>query len=409
MGKIDLNNYEAFLLDYFEGNLSEDLVIELKAFAIANPGLDIDLEDSDLPVFTKDEIKLDSKNDLLKTSDNIPFENLLNYLEGNLSITEKIKLENILSSDTELAKEMEMLKKTVLSADEQEVFDSKKILIKNDDQFVLNNRVLLYFENELNPEERNAFEKELSLNKGLQKELALVQKTKLETDASVVYPNKNELKKEGRVIALFSFRMAVAAALLVVLGAAVLFAFYNSGKESIEKNIAKKVETHSNPGKNINNNNTEILAAQNSSFVAERVVSKENKKKKLYNYGVSVKTVSASVANQHTIEATPRIENNEAKNDSIALVNNEIKNSSNSEPLNEGPVTRYTDINTLAVVKDIEEDAEIIDKPAKTGFWKRAVRLAQQANGLGLKAVKGDEKENENYSISFNSFSVEKK
>ncbi|MGZ4044558.1 MAG: hypothetical protein ACXVO9_15240, partial [Bacteroidia bacterium] len=271
MGKIDLNNYEAFLLDYFEGNLSEDLVIELKAFAIANPGLDIDLEDSDLPVFTKDEIKLDSKNDLLKTSDNIPFENLLNYLEGNLSITEKIKLENILSSDTELAKEMEMLKKTVLSADEQEVFDSKKILIKNDDQFVLNNRVLLYFENELNPEERNAFEKELSLNKGLQKELALVQKTKLETDASVVYPNKNELKKEGRVIALFSFRMAVAAALLVVLGAAVLFAFYNSGKESIEKNIAKKVETHSNPGKNINNNNTEILAAKNSSFVAERV------------------------------------------------------------------------------------------------------------------------------------------
>jgi hypothetical protein len=102
MNSIQVNNYEAFLLDYMEGNLSEELTLELKAFVVAHPELEIDLDDKDFPVFTKEDIYPDFKKDLLKTENDIPNEDLLNYIEGNLSFTDKLDFETRLSSDAEL-------------------------------------------------------------------------------------------------------------------------------------------------------------------------------------------------------------------------------------------------------------------------------------------------------------------
>lgn len=45
MSRITLNNYEAFLLDYLEGNISSDDAAELMLFAAQHPELEIDLED----------------------------------------------------------------------------------------------------------------------------------------------------------------------------------------------------------------------------------------------------------------------------------------------------------------------------------------------------------------------------
>jgi hypothetical protein len=47
--------------------------------------------------------------------------------------------------------------------------------------------------------------------------------------------------------------------------------------------------------------------------------------------------------------------------------------------------------------------------PEKNTFWKRAVRFAKNVNGLGLKAVKGEEKQNDNYSLTFNALNIERK
>jgi len=41
---INRSNYEAYLLDWMEGNLTVELQQELKAFLAANPDLQVDLE-----------------------------------------------------------------------------------------------------------------------------------------------------------------------------------------------------------------------------------------------------------------------------------------------------------------------------------------------------------------------------
>jgi hypothetical protein len=63
-------------------------------------------------------------------------------------------------------------------------------------------------------------------------------------------------------------------------------------------------------------------------------------------------------------------------------------------------------MNALAVATDTDE---ISPATEKNNFWKRAVKFAKNMNGLGVKAVKGEQKENENYSLSFNALTVEKK
>ena len=43
MQTITIDNYEAYLLDFSEGNLSDDLQVELELFLIQHPELEIDL------------------------------------------------------------------------------------------------------------------------------------------------------------------------------------------------------------------------------------------------------------------------------------------------------------------------------------------------------------------------------
>ena len=49
MSRINLDNYEAFLLDHMEGKLNVQDLAELKAFSLLHPELNIDLEQDSLP------------------------------------------------------------------------------------------------------------------------------------------------------------------------------------------------------------------------------------------------------------------------------------------------------------------------------------------------------------------------
>ena len=104
MSSINLHNYEAFLIDYLDGNLSKIAVIDLKAFLINNPQLEIDLDELDLPVFSNDEIKVDFKNDLKKKEAFIEDEEIINYLENNLNFKMFKKPEKLGANQTTMAK-----------------------------------------------------------------------------------------------------------------------------------------------------------------------------------------------------------------------------------------------------------------------------------------------------------------
>lgn len=404
MSKININNYQAYLLDYFEENLSESLSDELKVFVLSHPELEIDLDDSELPVISDDKIGFGFKTDLLKDENDFPNSDLLNYLEGNLSADERIIMEARLNSDTELTNELNAFKKTILSFNTSDTLDSKACLVKSEDEFVLNSTTIAYVENILSPAERIEFEKNIFADSELKSEIELLNKTKLVADKAIAYPDKDSLLKEGRVLALFSLKFVTraAAALLLLLGIAFVIKNY-TGKTTFNKiEIAKKnnnIPAHTVESNSVVTDEEMHTSAPESNLVAVKPV---NKNHKLFN-AASTDTLSQKVETNNIAKIETPVITNDILVDTAALANTTII-SENS--MSDKPTIKYTNITALALATDDEENQSA---PVKQSFWKRAVKVAQQVNGLGLKAVKGDEKENENYSLSFNSFSVEKK
>ncbi|MBX3163851.1 MAG: hypothetical protein KF900_05180 [Bacteroidetes bacterium] len=319
MPKIDLHNYEAFLLDYLEGNLSEADIYELKSFALLHPELNIDF-DGQLISITTDETK----------------------------------------------------------------FSEKEQLKKNENEFLLNNRALLYVENLLTGKEKTDFENEIQTNETLKKEVLLFEKTKLPIDENIVYPNKEELKKETAVIFLFSARTWLAAAsLLLIVGLSVLFINKNEISET------KQEIAHSN-----NLPEKKNVAVENKQTSTKKI---EAMKEQNNTSLVAEKKSFTKVLNNNPV----------ATHDTVVVQEAEfLKQETNTGQL---AISNEQEENTTQTWIAFEEDNEEQEtENSKPNFWKRAVKVAKQINGLGFKAIQGEEKANDNFILSFNSLVIEK-
>jgi hypothetical protein len=410
MSKINSHNYEAFLVDYFDGNLSDVLITELKAFVIANPQLNIDLDDMDLPSFSEEGIEAGFKNDLKKTDTFLEDEELINYLENNLTEADKKIFEVKLVNDIALNNELKGYKKTILINEPALVFNEKAELVKTDDDLILNNSALAYLEGQLEASGKLQFEAELKTNSTLQKEVALFNKTKLEATTSIQFPDKVSLKKETKVIALFSFRKlaSMAAAILLLIGLAFVFNYYNSKPiipnqlaNSISNNVNKVIDTIDSL--NLATTKSKALIANNVTNAAEsRSPSKGNRK------DLNIAKTNTVVLNEN--EILP-LANNLIENESKAVFanNNTSKVDTTTTLLSNlnSTTPKFSKQNYL-IVEVAEEEEAVASTTVKKGFWKRAVDIAKQANKLGIKSLDGEETPDKNYVLSFNSFSVEK-
>lgn len=421
MSKINLHNYEAFLIDYLDGNLNEAAVAELKAFVFANPQLQIDLNDLDLPSFADEAVSIDFKEDLKKNASFFEDEELINYLENNLAEAERKAIEVKLLNDKSLAAQFEAYKKTILQKEEI-VLNSKSNLYKTESELVLNNIALTYVEGQLSYSDKLQFEKELKTDLGLQKEVSLYGKTKLEVDDSIVYPNKEALKKETRVIALFNFRTvaSIAAAVLLLVGLVFVFDYYNS-KPTIPKELAKN-----NFNQIPKNTDNQEVKKNNSSNILNKI-QPENSELLAKNTNNNSKT------NSIKIKKDPSVDLNESRTNSVVEVNKQdekkdpLLDQELDEPKNSivksnavidttylamANVTsqpKYSKQTYLITEEGDTDDEPIVVASAKKGFWARAVKIAKQANKLGVKSLDGEESQGKNYSLSFNAFSVEKR
>ncbi len=127
-GKININNYEAFVLDHMEGNLSAELTAELKAFLVLHPELDVDLNDTELVSLEIESVLYNEKENLKKTNPSINDEQFVAYIENELSGEEKVKFEKAVAADQFLQKELAIYKHTILKADSSIVFADKASL-----------------------------------------------------------------------------------------------------------------------------------------------------------------------------------------------------------------------------------------------------------------------------------------
>jgi hypothetical protein len=412
---IHLHNYEAFLLDYSEGNLSPADITLLRQFIVLHPELKIELEEFDLPYLEAIEEVSDIKNSLKKTDESLLDETLINYLENNLSKEEQRAFEIKLGWDTQLAKDLELYQKTQLKPDGECVYESKQKLYRSEDDLIMNNRLIAFLENQLTDSEKNTLEKDLAQNAALAQEYALLSKTVLEADLTDVFPDKESLKKQNKVFVLFGYRSlsGVAAAVLLMLGFAFLYAYYQrvqpvvtdtdivAGSASVESPVeeedalplsASVLGVVPLPEKTVNKARVAPLAAHKKSVEPNNKInpSKTAEEKEAH----FVVHENDSLKDKSLIEITDEKKELVAKDESKP-----VKDSS------------YNKQNQLVLLEELidEEDIEGNDSKREKKFWKRAVRIASQANKLGVKSIDGTEADENKFSLSFYSFSVGKK
>ncbi len=131
---ITRENYEAFFLDYHEGNLSAEQIKALEAFLVINPDLKKELDDFEMITIEQDQTPVFEGKDILKKTPEHTISDydaeLIAALEGDLSETQEKKFLESLDKNPNKQKDFELYKKTKINADEQIVFPGKSSLKK---------------------------------------------------------------------------------------------------------------------------------------------------------------------------------------------------------------------------------------------------------------------------------------
>lgn len=117
--KIDRSNYEIWLIDWLDGNLSDLKAEELKTFLNENPELREEFDELVKINLKPSEKTFPHKNQLKKSPADLPlaqFEYLcVAYLENDLSVAQQTELKEIIDLDPEKKRSFELIQKTKLA------------------------------------------------------------------------------------------------------------------------------------------------------------------------------------------------------------------------------------------------------------------------------------------------------
>ncbi len=141
--KIDRNNYEAYFIDYLEGNLDENLINDFIEFIRQNPDLKEELELAGSVSLSPEELEFGKKANLYrKIYDNEKEFNraAIAQTEGDLKEDEKPAFEDYLLRHPEKQKEVALFSKTKLHPDESVQFSKKNKLYRRSSR----QRILLW-------------------------------------------------------------------------------------------------------------------------------------------------------------------------------------------------------------------------------------------------------------------------
>ena len=129
--EINRNNYEAYFIDYIEGNLGEEVVDDFIEFLQKNPDLKKELSLFESVTAEAEDIVFQQKEKLYK--EKYDSEKEFNHtaianLEGDISAAEKEKFDVYISKHPEKKKEIKLFSHTKLLPDESITFQNKKKL-----------------------------------------------------------------------------------------------------------------------------------------------------------------------------------------------------------------------------------------------------------------------------------------
>jgi len=141
----------------------------------------------------------------------------LDFLEGKTDPSMMDELRLFLKENPDLATELETVDFITLASDQNIRFDAKEELKKsvNDREGAFQERVVAYYEGDLSESEQAQLEASLSEDSTEATAAQQFGQLKLVADQSIVYQNKEQLKKRGVIIPLWMKVVSAAAMLLL--------------------------------------------------------------------------------------------------------------------------------------------------------------------------------------------------
>ncbi|WKZ65494.1 MAG: hypothetical protein QY325_12065 [Flavobacteriales bacterium] len=230
--RIDHTNYEAWLLDRQEGRLTPAQEHELLVFLLAHPELDQGSEEWPTLDAAADSLHGEEKEALKRTlppTGAISRATLEDYLvarlEGDLTPAQEEALEQHLMAHPEDARLARLVAATKLVPG-YEAFPGRDSLVRElppkgaVGRHTLEDHLVARLEGDLDPGQESALSAFLEQDEDAAREWLLLQRTRIAPEA-IVYPDKSSLKREARVVSLFSVRplvrWAAAAAVLAAM------------------------------------------------------------------------------------------------------------------------------------------------------------------------------------------------
>ena len=173
-------------------------------------------------------------------------------MDNELGSDDRRQVELFVQENADLKEELDWMQQSHLVADTSVVFDNKDQLMKVSgiDSININNYedwLLLYTDNELSAEQKTAVEQFAAAHPVVKTGLDILQKTKLQAEEEIVFPNKEILyrkEEKVRVVAIRWWKIAVAAALLIAISTTAFIAF-NSKKDTQAEIASEKVKEES--------------------------------------------------------------------------------------------------------------------------------------------------------------------
>jgi hypothetical protein len=409
--QINIDNYEAWLLDFAEGNMSAQNEAILRLFVSDHPELNIDLEELDLLYLEDESNNVFDKKALLK-KDSVSIEDaeqiLFDAIEDKAKINEA---EALIALYPKYAVDFDAYKKSILSPDYAITFSEKEnlkqsLLVEETTEF----KIFEAVEFSKNKTDFNGVKNIIKEKPALLKDLQAYRFAKLSPDLSIKYPNKQKLKK-SLFFGLSQKDLLRVAAIFIgvsIFGTVVYQSLQPKAPSNLVANNEKKIVPPVIIKENQNPERVRPIAQpdnkDNISFNANTIASNKTSPVK-------------SKAIEKVMKAPLEIEKINPKNPTqeINLANNtptKIDSETTVEQLGvEDPLVLAAENSTkkitpIIVTEDVEEIAETESAPAKDPLlYKAANEVNKLLSFIGTKKIpvtKKNKKGNVSYELGQN-------
>ncbi len=256
--KITRHNYEAYFLDYAEGNLGDDDAALLMVFLEANPDLREELETFAPTALTASgmaDVTMDWSSLKMPASGDSANRELLYFkaVEGILTENDKATLASLIANAA-YKKEYELWQKLKLAADKEIAFPGESLYRFGYEMdlsdFTFEHYLIARCEGLLTSAQNAELERFTANSPDGTRQLVLADKLRLQPARAVFFPDKEKLlKKEKEIAFVFWYRIAGVAAALII--AFALWTWYSgiegdtqmAGDKNKGKRNTEKIET----------------------------------------------------------------------------------------------------------------------------------------------------------------------